>query len=423
MLDTSFTRPLRQGMVLIALGLGGFALWSTSVRIDGAVVAAGQISTDAPAQTVQHRDGGRIAAVHVREGESVRQGDPILTLEDGDLRARLTVLDWKIAEATARRDRLRAETLGRNDLVFDSAVSGLSDPEIATLLAEETALFDARRITIEQQTAQLAERARQSQAAISGLVSQREALLRKRGLVRADLDRQETLLHKGLAVVQQVSDFDQTLAGLDGQLGEIDAAIAETRSAISGFELERLVRVATFREAAQNELTTLLTEIARLGEERRLIAGQMDRLIMRAPMTGKVHELRSQTIAGVIAAGATVATIVPANTAIVATVRIAPSQIDRVTPGQSARIRFSSMGTLATPEISGVVRMVSADVRPDPVTGHTFYAAEILLAEDAGFHPQPGQPITAFLHTDARTPASFLLKPAGDYWAYAMRER
>ncbi len=264
MLDTSFRRPLRQGMVLIALGLGGFALWSTSVRIDGAVVAAGQISTDAPAQTVQHHDGGRIAAVHVREGESVRQGDPILTLEDGDLRARLTVLDWKIAEATARRDRLRAETLGRNDLVFDSAVSGLSDPEIATLLVEETALFDARRITMEQQTAQLAERARQSQAAISGLVSQREALLRKRGLVRADLDRQETLLNKGLAGVQQVSDFDQTLAGLDGQLGEIDAAIAETRSAISGFELERLVRVATFREAAQNELTTLLTEIALL---------------------------------------------------------------------------------------------------------------------------------------------------------------
>ena len=425
MTDFSTSGPLNTGLFLTVLGLGGFLLWATKVTVDGAVMAGGHITTDVRAQAVQHGDGGLIAAIHVRDGAEVSAGDPILTLEGSELLAKAKLLDRALAEAQARNDRLHAEVSRAEILTFapDLAAAAKKDPVLQTILADELALCEARQSTLAQHSAQLAERARQSEAMIAGLVQQRDALVRQRDLVTADLARQSALFDKGLSVVAAVSQLSQTLARTDGSLGGLDAQMAEARSEISGYELERLTRLATFEEAAQGELQTLKAELARLREERALVTGQLDRLVLRAPMAGIVLDLRTETVGGVIAAGAEVATIIPSGGPQIATVMIDPSQIDRVSLGQAAKVRFPAMGAMHTPEVAGTVQLVSADALVDPLTGRRAFTVEIALAATADVHPQSGQPVAAFLHTESRTPASFLLKPATDYWTYAMRER
>ena len=195
------------------------------------------------------------------------------------------------------------------------------------------------------------------------------------------------------------------------------------RQAISGYDLERLTRLATFQEGAQVELQALQAELARLREERALVTGRLDRLVLRAPMAGTVLDLQTETVGGVIAAGAKVATIIPTGGQQIATVRIDPSQIDRVSLGQSAMVRFPAMGSMRTPEVAGTVQLVSADALVDPMTGRRAFTVEIALPAAENLQPQSGQPVAAFLQTESRTPASFLLKPVTDYWTYAMRER
>lgn len=425
MAEFSTSGPLRTGLLLTLFGLGGFLLWATQVTVDGAVVAGGHITTDVRAQVVQHGDGGLVAAIHVRDGAEVRAGDPILSLDDTELLAQAELLDRALAEAQARNDRLLAEVSGAATLAFAAnlAVSAGLDPALQAILTEERALFGARQTTLGQHVAQLAERARQSQAMIAGLGVQRDALVRQRDLVAGDLARQTALFDKGLAEGAAVSQLAQALAGIDGSLGGIDAQIAEARSAISGYDLERLTRLATFQEAAQAELQSLQADRAQLTAERALVAGRLDRLVLRAPLSGTVLDLRTQTVGGVIAAGAEVATIIPSDGTRIATVKVDPSQIDRVALGQAALVRFPSMGAMRTPEVAGIVRLVSADAMVDPVTGRNLFTVEIALVEASDVHPQPGQPVAAFLHSDSRTPASFLLKPAADYWSYALRER
>ncbi len=90
-------------------------------------------------------------------------------------------------------------------------------------------------------------------------------------------------------------------------------------------------------------------------------------------------------------------------------------------------IRFPNFNARTTPEVGGLVTTVSADVVTDPATGRRFFIAEVEFAPGAQAALgevvlQPGMPVEAFIRTDARTPASFLLKPMADYWAYAMRE-
>lgn len=144
-------------------------------------------------------------------------------------------------------------------------------------------------------------------------------------------------------------------------------------------------------------------------------------------MDGRVLGLQIHTVGGVIPVGAEVASIVPTDVPLVLTVEIDPRQIDRVHIGQDARIRFPNFNARTTPEVDGRVIMVSADVIDEPQTGRQYFLAELSFPDgtetNLGGEPIiPGMPIEAFISTDARTPASFLLKPFADYWAYALRE-
>ena len=166
---------------------------------------------------------------------------------------------------------------------------------------------------------------------------------------------------------------------------------------------------------------------AEIRERLRLVETQISRLVLRAPMTGTVLGLQVHTVGGVVPAGAEVASIIPADVPLILSVEIDPGQVDRVHSGQEAMIRFPNFNARTTPEVEGLVTTVSADAVTDPATGRRFFIAEVKFATGAEaalgeVELQPGMPVEAFIRTDARTPASFLLKPMADYWAYAMRE-
>jgi len=77
--------------------------------------------------------------------------------------------------------------------------------------------------------------------------------------------------------------------------------------------------------------------------------------------------------------------------------------------------------------VQGHVTIVSGDAMVDPATGRRFFLAELALDEGAAATLGNrtlilGMPVETFISTGARSPASFLLKPIEDYWAYAMRE-
>jgi len=423
------TKPLRRGLIALALGVGGFLAWSILTEIDGAVVASGQVAVEARRQAIQHADGGLVEAIQVRDGSTVRAGDPIMTLDGTDLLAQETVTRRELVETLARQDRLTAEIRGEPPVTFRSELQGMaaSASGVAEVLRDETALFDARQSTLEQSDTGLAERQVQTEAVISGRERQLVASRRQFDLIRDDLEAQESLLSRGLTENSRVSALRREAARLEGEIGELEAGIAEARSAIAGFEVERVRQRAAFREAAQGELRDIQPREAELRERLRLIETRIGRLTLRAPMDGRVLGLQIHTVGGVIPAGAEVASIVPTDVPLVLTVEIDPRQIDRVHIGQDARIRFPNFNARTTPEVDGRVIMVSADVIDEPQTGRQYFLAELSFPSDTettlGGEPIiPGMPIEAFIRTDARTPASFLLKPFADYWAYAMRE-
>lgn len=425
-------RPLWSGLLAITIGLGGIASWALLTEIEGAVTASGTVIVEARRQAIQHPEGGTVALLHVWEGAHVATGDPILTLDDRDLLTERALLRRELFETQARLDRLWAEIRRETEIAYRQQVTA-TRPLVTgaeAVLMEESALFDARRITLGQTLALLAEREAQSEARVVGLERQLGALRVQLDLVLDEQETQESLLDRGLSLSARVIELRREAARLEGSIGETEAAIAEARSTIAGYAIERMRQESVFREEAQNEVRSLQSTEAELEEQLRMIERQIDQLILRAPMAGTVINLTANTVGGVIPAGEEIAAVIPSDAPLTLAVEVDPTFIDQIQPDQAATLRFPNFTATTTPEVEGRVRTISADAHIDPTTGRRYFLAELDLADQGnrnndGFDVgllRPGMPVEAFIRTDARTPASFLLKPLADYWAYAMRE-
>lgn len=421
---------LVKGLLVLLFGIGGFVFWSLTTKIDGAVVASGQVTVEVKRQAVQHPDGGLVTDLHVKDGAAVEAGAPLLTLDGTELSMQQAVLQRKVVETRARIERLFAEIKEADGIDFSGTLHSMGEniEDMQRILQNERLLFEARRTIIQQTRAQLKEQQARTQSVISGLTRQLKATRKQLRLINEDLQAHESLRAQNFTSKTQLSALRREAAEHEGELGQLEAGIAEAQNTIAGYEIEWLREKAAFQEEAQSQLQELQLHGAELRENLELVKTKVGRLVLRAPMTGRVLALSANTIGGVIPAGAEIASIVPNTVPLVVTVRIDPLQIDRVSVGQYVRVSFPNFNMTTTPEIEGRVKTVSADTVLDSVSGQSFFSAEIDLTETgkqsiAELEVLPGMLVDAFIRTDERTPVSFLLKPIADYWRYSMREK
>ncbi|WP_435250590.1 biotin/lipoyl-binding protein (plasmid) [Vibrio sp. nBUS_14] len=148
---------LVKGLLVLLFGIGGFVFWSLTSKIEGAIVASGQVTVEAKRQAVQHPDGGLVTELHVKEGSSVEAGAPLLTLDGTELNTQQAVLQRKIVETRARIERLFAEIKQAEGIGFSDTLHSMGEniEDMQSILQNERLLFAARRTIMQQTHAQL----------------------------------------------------------------------------------------------------------------------------------------------------------------------------------------------------------------------------------------------------------------------------
>ncbi|WP_128514483.1 HlyD family type I secretion periplasmic adaptor subunit [Tabrizicola thermarum] len=425
----SVRRPVLLGLIAALVLVAGFGLWATTTRISGAIVAPGQIEVEQDRQIVQHPDGGVVEAILVTEGARVAAGDPLLRLDGSALRSELTIVEGQLSDLASRSARLAAERDEAADVRFDAAMLALADasPEVAAQLDGQKRLFEARKATLAQQRDLLTQRIGQITEQSNGLAAQRAALATQLDLIEQELAAQQSLRDKGLAQAGTVLALQRERARLQGQLGELAAELARTRGQITEIEIEISGLATRRREEATAELRQIGPTILELAERRRALVERIDRLEIRAPVSGIVLGLQVTTPHAVLRPADPVLFVIPQDRPLVITARIAPIHIDEVAVGQAAELVFPAFASRDTPHLRGRVTLVSADALTDSHTGATYYTARIQLDEGeqarlGGRALLPGMPVEVFLLTGRRTPLAYLVKPFTDYFARAFRE-
>ncbi|MEO1363350.1 MAG: HlyD family type I secretion periplasmic adaptor subunit [Pseudomonadota bacterium] len=422
--------PVVVGFLGLVVLLGGFGVWATQTEIAGAIIASGRIEVDQNRQIVQHPEGGVVAKIGVKEGDSVEAGELLLQLDVTQLRTRLAIVEGQLYELMARRGRLEAERDDRDEITFDPELLTISRdrPQVQDLIQGQQNLFEARRDSIARTREQLAERSAQTRNQIVGFEAQEASLARQLELIEQELQAQQSLLDRGLAQASGVLALQRQAASLDGQLGELAASKAQAEQRITEVEIEVLRLGTNRREEAITQLRDLRTRELELVEQQQGLITDIDRMELRAPVSGIVYNMRVQTLRSVIRPADPVLFLIPQDRPLVIAARVDPIHIDQIVTGQAVNLRFSALDQRMTPELVGQVALVSADAFEDEAVGASYYRAEIVLNPGEveklpdGQVLIPGMPVEAFIRTDDRSPLTYLVKPMMDYFNRAFRE-
>ena len=424
----SAARPLILGFLALLILVGGFGTWAVMSRISGAVIAHGQIEVEQNRQIVQHPDGGVVAELLVREGMTVEKGQVLIRLEAEALQSELAVVEGQLFEILARKARFIAEQDDADELVFDDVLLETDNPVAEELMEGQRRLYQARRDSEFQQAEQLSRRREQTASQIEGIEAQQEALLTQLSLIEEELGDQQSLLDRGLAQATRVLALQREQASLEGRSGELIAAVAQSEGRITEIDIEILRLGVGRREEAISRLRDLQFNEIELAEQRRSLRLRLDRLEIRAPVSGVVYGLTVFGSQSVIRAAEPVLYIVPQDRPLIIATQVSPLNIDQIYVGQDVRLRFSALDQRRTPELIGEVMLISADAFADDRTQAPYYRAEVQLSEGEidklpeGTTLVPGMPVEAFISTSDRSPLEYLVKPMSDYFAKIFRE-
>lgn len=426
---------IRAGAGIVFLFFVVLLGWAAFAPLDAGVNSQGVIAVSGNRQSVQHREGGVVTALHVREGERVEAGEILVEMAAPDLRATERALTSEYLNMLAQRARLSAELNRRTGFAPPPEFAGLTGED--RVLAEQAmrlqrAQFNTRTASMSAQQSVIGQRSAQLGEQRSGYAEQRASLQEQQRLLREEITGMRELEKKGFASTNRLRALERALAELEGREAAMTAEIARAGEGIGETRMQSL----SIRRTTQEEAAAQLRETqARLSDVLpKLIAAreQLQRATVRAPASGQVVGLTVFTVGGVVQPGQTLMEIVPTNRQLIIQAQVDPRDADDVYRGQKAQIRFLSVDDRTLPLLEGTVRTISADAFTDEASGRSYFRAEIEVApaelekvrESLGNGQlRAGLPVEVVLAVRKRTALQYLLEPLSIHFWRALREQ
>jgi HlyD family secretion protein len=430
----STTSSMRQLMrwfaassMMVFLGACG---WATATTIDSAVVAEGTFAVPSSAQAVQHLEGGLVGAILVKDGDLVRQGQVIARLDAAKAISDLNILRHKIIDLAAEQARLQAEHDDKTNLTRPILPVSLDHPdtELDASLASQYNQLVERRSWRQSQLSQLREKKLQIETQITGLNARRKALDEELNQTLADLADQTRLDTLRLIRRPVLRQTEREVSRLRGEIGDKDAGIASARSQLAETEQRISEVMGQVGSEILSRIQTVSSQLAEAAYQYATAQDRIDRLEIRAPRTGYVHELAVHTLGGTIAPGQKLMNIIPSEESLLVIAKVRPQDIDQVFVNQPATVRISSFKMAVTPELNGTVLSVSPDRVADDKVGSGYYAAKIRIAAGErskleGKELVPGLPAEVLIRGEPRRVIAYLTQPLTDKLGVALREK
>ena len=428
-------RELRFGITIAVLFFVVLLGWAAFVPLDAGVRAAGTIAVSGNRQAVQHRDGGVVTAIHVREGQKVRQGQLLIEMAAPELTASERALTSDYLTLLAQRSRLMAERAG---------LAGFQPPvEFNSLRGEDRQLADqalglqraqmqARHRSLGAQESVLGQRSAQLSEQRIGYEAQRQAIREQKRLIAEELAGLKDVAAKGFVSTSRIRAMERAQADLQRQEAAMSAEMARASEGMGESRMQALSVESTSQEDVAKEMRETQSRLSEVLPKLVAAREQLQRNRIRSPASGQVVGLSVFTVGGVVAPGQTMMDIVPDNKSLVIRAQVSPGDADELYPNQSAQVRFSTIHDRNVPLVDAKVKTVSADSFHDEKTGMSYFTAEVEVPRAELDSIQkllgrgqllPGLPVEVVMAVRKRTALQYLLDPlTANFWR-AFREQ
>ncbi|KQM65521.1 hypothetical protein ASE75_04460 [Sphingomonas sp. Leaf17] len=434
-LDDSPRGALLFGGIVAVLFFVVGLIWAASARLDAAAAGDGQVVVAGNRQTVQHRDGGIVKAMAVRDGQHVTAGTVLFRLEGAEVQASERALAASVIDLQAQRARLEADIRG-GPIVWPASFA-TAPPEDRPLIERARTLQTAQRAARAGALAANSAVLRQQEAAVAqqttGFSAQATATARQRASLRQQLDSTRKLADEGYVSRNTVRAIERSLRQLEGTDAEYVSRSAAAREQMGQSRAEIVQNSRKYVEDSASLLRDTQFQLNEVMPKWAAAREQLDRTIIRAPVTGQVVGLRVFSVGGVIQAGQPILDVVPDAAPLVVRASFQPGDIDGVFPGKEAEVKFLSLHERDLPILIGTVRTVSADSLRDEASGRSYFSADIIVPRgqiarieavrggDAGI--RAGVPVAVLVKLRARTALDYLLDPLTEAFSRSLHER
>ena len=359
---------------------GGTLIWAFTAKIDQTVTVRGRLEPSGSVRSVDSPSGGVVSQVFVKEGDIVKQGEPLFDVDAKGLASRRKAL-----ETTLSLYELQARSL--KSILNSGGNPSRFDP-LPPIPVVEDPLLNAQLITARQQSQQF--RSQLEQLA-SRLASRRETLRLKE---RIAADYKPLFDGGGMSRTQYLSQLNQ---------------VQEMRAEVATIEEERSRVIG----AVAGQLNQIDRQIIRIRSELVGLKETISYRTVRAPIDGKVFDARvsPQTV---INGDQTVLKLVPSNR-LQAIVEISDSDIGFVKVGLPVNVSVDSFPSGEFGYISGtLIKLASDALPPDQRSPQYRFPATVLLKEqsveagDQQLNLQSGMGVSAHIKLRSRPVSSIV---------------
>ena len=415
-------RPARIGLWVILAGFGGFLLWAALAPLDEGVSTQGSVVIDTKRKAVQHLQGGLVKEVFVREGQYVHEGDPLMKLDDGSMRVNYEMSRQQYLTLRAMEGRLISEQADSDSLtIHPDLMDAKTDAMVAKLLTNQTLLLQTRRRALRSDLEAVSESIAGMEGSLKGLEGQVQSRNNQIDSIKKQIVGIRELVKEGYAPRNTLLELERSEDDRTAALADLQGNIIRIRQSI----LEQKMRVIQRKQEYQKEVASNLSDVRREveadAEKVAALRRDLERSLLKAPVSGQVVGLSVQTVGGVIQPSQKVMDIVPDDERLLLEAKIAPQLIDSLRVGQPVVTRFSAFAHSPQLVVEGKLDSISSDLMMDaqvmdPTLAGGYYLARIVITEEGRRalgkrQLMPGMQAEVLVRTGERSLLTYLMHP------------
>jgi adhesin transport system membrane fusion protein len=378
--------PHRSRAILLVFMLSLIALvyWASVGKIDQVTRAQGQVIAAERTQIIQSPDGGVLTELHVKEGDFVKAGQLLVTLQKKRAQAAVSDTRAKVAALRITLARLQAEIFEK-PLQFEPSLLSYTD-----YIQNQTELYNKRQRAFKDEV-----------SALTKILALAEDELR---------------INRQLEATGDVSRAE--LLRLERSSADIAAQLTGKRN--------------KYFQDAQAEMTKTQEDLSTQTEQLNDRTSLLEHTELVAPVDGVVNSIKVNTLGGVVRQGDTVMELLPSGNNLIVETKIVPADIGFVKIGQTASVKLDAYDYSIYGGMLGQVNYISPDVLTEETKQGpmTYYRVRIMITgtefkgdKASQIQVRPGLTASVEIKAMDRTVLSYLTKPLTKTMGMSMGEK
>ncbi len=430
--ESGSPRIVVASMMVLCFVLIVLLFWAGFTDIDEVASGTGEIIPVDQIIPVQHLDGGIVYKVYVKDGDTVKKGDPLFELNPEPATSDLNRLKKRQNALEISIFRLQAILSGRqvteDDILSIVTYKEVTEPALLKLQLANAQMYQQQEMQQrEYNRQQLDSRLQQERENLKNTESQVYHLQERRQVIEDQVKMYDSLSEqKAVSKVDllNVKERQQQVVG-DLLSAEKNRTTVETTI----LDLENKLKTLEFEKdnAALKQLNDDTSEMLEVREQIQRAQVTVNQLMVRAETDGIIKGFNLHA-GDVVTSGTELFNIVPISSRLVAEIKISTTDVGHIKVGDPVQVKVGTYDFATYGSIEGTLESISASTFLDPEK-KPYYKCDVKLSKNyLGDDPTknlifPGMTVTADIKTSKKSLLTYMFKPINRTFNDAFRER